>query len=67
MTKNGFTACHISGGMASVLTKSRAKKLRLCPFWWNYNQKNTEMPNTAKRAYMRWRISLAMATRSSGV
>ena len=29
MTKNGFTACHISGARASVRTKSRAKKLRL--------------------------------------
>ena len=25
MTKNGFTACHISGAMVSVRTKSRAK------------------------------------------
>jgi DNA helicase-2/ATP-dependent DNA helicase PcrA len=32
MTKNGFTACHISGAIESVCTKSRAKNDSDCPF-----------------------------------
>lgn len=47
ITKKGLTACHISGAMVSVFTKSRAKSDREVPFWWNENQKNTTMPRTA--------------------
>ena len=50
MTKKGLTACHISGAMLSVTTKSRAKSESDCPFWWNENQKKMTMPSTAKRA-----------------
>ena len=67
ITKNGLTACQISGAMASVFTKSRAKSDSDVPFWWNENQKKMAMPSTAKRAYMRCLISLAMASFSSAV
>ncbi len=67
ITKNGLTACHISGAMVSVFTKSRAKSDSEVPFWWNENQKKITMPSTAKRAYIRCLISRAMARRSSAV
>ena len=53
--------------MESVCTKSRAKNDSDCPFWWNENQKKTAMPSTAKSAYIRCLISLAMALFSSSV
>ena len=67
ITKKGFTACQISGAILLVFTKSRANMESDCPFWWKENQKNTTTPRTAKRAYMRCLISLAMACFSSAV
>ena len=67
ITKNGLTACQISGAILLVLTKSRAKNDRDCPFWWKENQKNMTTPRTAKRAYILCLISFAMASFSSCV
>ena len=67
MTKNGLIHCQISGGIAFVKTKSRAKTESDCPFWWNANQKNAAIPNTAKRAYNLCLISFALAASSSCV
>ncbi len=50
ITKNGFTACQISGAMVSVTQKSRAKRLSEVPFWWKENQKKITTASTARRA-----------------
>ena len=67
ITKNGFTACQISGAIVDVSTKSRAKRDNDVPFWWNENQKKMAIPNTANKAYIRCLISLAIAAFSSSV
>ena len=67
ITKNGFSACHISGATESVCTKSRANTLSDCPFWWNDNQKKIAIPSTANRAYKRCLISVAICFFSSAV
>ena len=67
ITKNGLTACQISGAILSVLTKSRAKSERDCPFWWNASQKKITTPRTANRAYILCLISFAMVAFSSAV
>ena len=50
ITKNGLTACQISGAIAEVFTKSRAKSDSDWPFWWNENQKKITMPRIANSA-----------------
>ena len=67
ITKNGLTACQISGAILEVSTKSRANRDIEVPFWWNENQKKTAIPSTANRAYMRCLISLAIAAFSSAL
>ena len=67
ITKKGLMACHTSGATADESTKSRAKKDRDIPFWWNENQKKITMPKTANKAYILCLISFAMAAFSSAV
>ena len=65
ITKNGLTACQISGATADESTKSRAKNDNDIPFWWNENQKKITIPKTANKAAKRCLISLAIASFSS--
>ena len=67
ITKNGLTACQISGAIVDVSTKSRANNESDVPFWWNENQKKITIPKTANKAAKRCLISLAIAAFSSAV